>query len=79
MEWKVESDEISAGQDVVYSIERWTDSSSNKYNIALTTETNWIDEKVSSSDVYYYRVTTIDVNTSLTSKSNIIKIHVQNN
>ncbi|WP_366922621.1 penicillin-binding protein 1A [Metallumcola ferriviriculae] len=79
LEWKVESDEISAGQDVVYSIERWTDSSSNKYNIALTTETNWIDEKVSSSDVYYYRVTTIDVNTSLTSKSNIIKIHVQNN
>ncbi len=77
LEWQVDTDKITADQDIVYSIERWTDSSNNKYNIALTTATNWLDEKVDVNMTYYYRITAIDVNTSLTAKSNTIKVHVE--
>ena len=77
LQWEVDQTQLKPGQQIVYFIERWTDTSQNKLNIALTNTTTWFDEEVKTDNTYFYRVTAIDVNTSLTALSNSVEVQVK--
>ncbi|MBO8169510.1 MAG: PBP1A family penicillin-binding protein [Thermoanaerobacteraceae bacterium] len=76
LQWEIDQEQVTDKQEIVYFIERWTDLSTNKLNIALTNDLTWEDKEVKPGTTYHYRVTAIDVNTSLTAQSNSITVEV---
>ncbi|MEI7884710.1 MAG: PBP1A family penicillin-binding protein [Clostridia bacterium] len=66
----------SSGNNITYSLERWSNSNPARQNITVTKELTFADV-LASPGVYYYKVTAIDQSTNNSLTSNTFSVTMQ--
>ncbi|MEW6662002.1 MAG: PBP1A family penicillin-binding protein [Bacillota bacterium] len=65
--------EVSANEDLSFSVERWEEGNPTRYNLVLTNARSYTDQ-VEPNKTYYYRVFSVNTKANLSTPSNEVKI-----